>query len=150
MTRQIVKWLTIIPLVLCARENPFASVVPTAGDKPEITKPTKPDAAQKAPVRSKRINTSVGSFLLDGKSMQIETKDTLIKHFSLAKPQKIVMDFQGYADFATKRLATQNPDFTGLTIGVHDGYYRVVVTVPQMKSYHITQERFGYRLTLEP
>lgn len=137
----------MIPLLLCARDNPFEptdTVVKKAESRSSlaVNHPNKTE-------QTERINTSIARFLIDGKVMQIETKDTLKKHFSLASPGRVVMDFEGYADFATKRIKTKSAAFTQVTVGVHDGYYRVVITVPQMKAYRVSKDRYGYRLTLD-
>jgi len=146
--KRIWLFLWIIPLAVAGRENPFDTIHLTSPSA-EMKKPSAEAPRKIIETKPERINTSVGSFLIDNNKIVIETKDPLLKHFSLEESRKIVLDFEGYADFATKHIETRSSRFTNLTIGVHENYYRIVITMSEQREYRIVKEKYGYRLTLQ-
>jgi len=162
-----------VPLLLLARENPFAPATEveqttltkqatTAPEAKVVTKPkihpqrrqTKPEtvvvAKKKPKIHPQRrtskkevVNTSKARFVLRENSVYIETKDKVIKHFSIPNPPSIVIDFKGYSDFASKRKELSTKPFIKLEMGAHNTRYRVVLRLDKMHQYKLDKRKYG-------
>ena len=79
--------------------------------------------------------------------LKIKTKDRLLHHFKLVKPERIVLDFKRDASFLTKRFKGKIP-FKRITLGNHKGYYRAVVELDGRYLYRVDRTDEGYLLIL--
>ena len=174
--------LLLLPIILIARDNPFASadvsvskstksplsvkekVVPTSSqvDSQFISKINPQDQENKAKYRSKKIkiypkrnlgkkevlNFSKARFVFRENSAYIETKDKIIRHFSIANPPSIVIDFRGASDFASQRKFLSTKPFTKLSMGAHGKRYRVVLRLDKMHKYKIDKRKYGQVVTI--
>lgn len=96
----------------------------------------------------KEIKTSRFSATIDGKSVQIFTKDTLLRDFLLASPYRVVLDFD-----SKERLKQQSFAGSGVLkefrVGLHDGYYRVVLELDGRYRYTLSKTDSGYKIVLQ-
>jgi hypothetical protein len=84
-----------------------------------------------------------------GKSLKIITNDTLIDHFKLKSPNRLVLDFGDdfvIYDTITKKLHT--PYLKTLKIGTHDTFYRLTFTLKKGYRYRLKKLSDGYLITL--
>ena len=162
-----------VPLLLLARENPFTAATElektsttkqtTASPKPKaVVKPkvhpqrqqTKPEAVvvqkkkptihpQRRTFKKEVVNYSKARFVVRENSVYIETKDKVIRHFSIPNPPSIVIDFKGYSDFASKRKALSTKPFIKLEMGAHNDHYRVVLRLDKMHQYKLDKRKYG-------
>jgi len=176
--RFILFFSILFMMSLHARENPFAPVengqnTVTAQTKTAKTKKVKPQTKihpqrrvdhtetistpqrprpKIHPVRvsekAEVINTSKARFVFRNKSLYIETKDKIIKHFYLPSPPSIVIDFKSKSDFASKRQSVTMPPFTKLEMGAHNTRYRVVLRLDKKHHYKIDKKRYGQFITI--
>ena len=86
------------------------------------------------------------SFYASKMQLKIKTTDTLLRNFLLIKPDRIVLDFKRELDFRTKSFQGKGI-FQKITIGNHDGYYRVVIKLDGKYIYNIRKEK-GYYLII--
>jgi len=182
--------LLLLPIILMARDNPFASADEPATQstkaslsvekqgiqsKPKIhpqrvraTAPvskakvhpqrqvkqtnhmtSKPKIHPKRNLGKKEVlNFSKARFVFRENSAYIETKDKIIRHFSIANPPSIVIDFRGASDFASKRKALRTKPFIKLEMGAHGKRYRVVLRLEKMYKYKIDERRYGQVVTI--
>lgn len=82
------------------------------------------------------------------KELKIITADRLLRHFKLVKPERIVLDFKRSTDFRTNSFSGTGP-FEKITLGNHNGYYRVVIKLDGRYTFHIRPVKQGYLLNLE-
>ena len=166
--------LLTLPLILIARENPFAP----AGELEKTTSPeqvvteikqkpvpqpkvhpkriettsTSPVVHKKQPKRkiSKKevVNYAKARFVFRENSAYIETKDKVIRHFAISSPPSIVIDFKGYSDFASKRKVLATRPFTKLEMGAHNKSYRVVVRLDKPHKYSMKKRKYGQVITI--
>lgn len=78
------------------------------------------------------------------------TKDEKMRDFTIAKPDKIVIDFRrgGLRFRSTTKPLAAGP-LAATTIGAHDGYYRVVLELGGSYHYALRTTGAGYRITLK-
>ena len=162
--------LLSLPLVLIARENPFVPaltqsneqstpVVTTKAPEPKKVEVTKPVVKMgKVHVKSttivsseilKTLNYQNIRLLFREGSVYVETKDKILKHFSLKKPSSIVIDFKSKSDFASKRDLVGKGGFRKVEIGAHGSSYRVVFRLDKRSKYRVEKKRYGYLITLK-
>lgn len=149
--------LLLLPLFLHARENPFApaqaSDVQQAAEIP-VKDENNSDEPQIAEIPEgstsgkEVVNYAKARFVFRENSAYIETKDELIKHFAIATPPSIVIDFKAPSDFASKRKELTTVPFVKLEMGAHGDRYRVVLRLDREHSYRIEKKRYGQFLTI--
>lgn len=83
------------------------------------------------------------------KKIFIQTKDTLIRHFFLVKPFRIVLDFRRDADFLTIKKVLKNSFIKQVVVGNHNGYYRVVIYFDAKYMYKITKTQEGVKIEVQ-
>ena len=144
--------LLLLPLFLHARENPFApaqaSDVQQAAEIP-VKDENNPHQYDDPYTSGKEVvNYAKARFVFRENSAYIETKDELIKHFAIATPPSIVIDFKAPSDFASKRKELTTVPFVKLEMGAHGDRYRVVLRLDREHSYRIEKKRYGQFLTI--
>jgi hypothetical protein len=156
--RLLILSVLLFPLLLGARENPFA---PAKGTQKEaasesVTVKT-PEAEKKAgpkihplriPNKKVVVNYAKARFVFRENSAYIETKDRIIKHFSIATPPSIVIDFKSPSDFSSKRKELDITPFVKLEMGAHNDHYRVVLRLDGVHDYRIEKRKYGQVVTI--
>jgi hypothetical protein len=163
--------LALLALPLIARENPFIPVEmpeenPSVASSEKI-RSAKPDTQKKAVSVQKTSATAMSK--TDGPSeerpsqvanfqnirlvfsegeVRIETKDALLKDFTIPKPPCIVLDFKSDADFPTRKRELSVAPFREVRMGIHKGFYRVALETEAPVEYTMKPFRYGYILTL--
>jgi len=145
---------------LLARENPFMPVgtapskavrtapSPAASDGRKAEKSS--DSVEKrVPGNDRIVNFQNIRLLFSPTRVRIETKDRLLKHFTIEKPSCIILDFESDADFPTRRRDVDVPPFRQIRMGIHDGFYRVVLETNATVPYRIEPFRYGYLLFVD-
>ena len=170
--RFITLFVLTLPFVLIARDNPFILATPADNNavkaetkrvsKPKIhpqrhqktadpivvsEKKTEPQTKQNRDTKEV-INTSKARFVVRENSVYIETKDKVIKHFSITSPPSLVIDFKGYSDFASKRNELHTKPFTKLEMGAHGNRYRVVIRLDRQHNYKLSKRKYGQVVTI--
>ena len=187
--RFIVTLLTLLPLLLFARDNPFTPNNQHETVKPQVSKPKvhpqrhvvapnvpvevvkqekktaaptvlrqvhKPIHAKTKPkihprrksFKKEVVNYEKARFVFQEKSVYIETKDKMIKHFSIVNPPSIVIDYKAKSDFASKRKILNNRFFTKLEMGSHRTRYRVVFRLDKKHRYALSKTKYGQLLSI--
>jgi len=94
------------------------------------------------------VNYEKARFVFSENSVSIETKDKIIKHFSIAKPPSIVIDYKAKSDFASKRKVLSTKPFKKLEMGSHRTRYRVVFRLERKHQYVLTETKYGQRIKI--
>jgi len=166
----------LLPLLLVARENPFTpveiiktdeSIEKTAVDdyKTVATEPAKeivaPDAFEPESQREDAADIVTGDsdeevvnyekvrFVFKENSVYIETKDKVLKHFKIANPPRIVIDFESESNFASKRQELITRPFKKLEMGAHGDQYRVVLRLDRAHTYTLEKSMYGHLLRIK-
>ena len=181
--------LLLLPIILMARDNPFASANEPATQSTKAPLPVEKQVTQSKPkihpqrvratelvskpkvhpqrqvkqtnhttskpkIHPKRnlgkkeiLNFSKARFVFRENSAYIETKDKIIRHFSIFNPPSIVIDFKGASDFASIRKTLSTKPFTKLEMGAHGKRYRVVLRLDKMCEYKIDKRKYGQVVT---
>ena len=156
---RVVTILLLFLSVLGARENPF---VPGATDTANTARPAVPDMpvgpeeakeqlSTEEPVsgtESENVDFGLIRFSVSGGEIRIETKDRLKEHFAIKKPTRLILNFASSADFPTRRQTLHSAPFREIRVGVHKGYYSVVIELDSPARYKMTPTDSGYTLTL--
>lgn len=100
-------------------------------------------------VKPQIINYQQIRFVVSEKLIRIETKDALLRDFSIKKPTRVVLDYRSKNGYPTRSKKLEPAPFSELRIGSHKGYYRVVIELKQPMKYTIVPFRYGYNLTLQ-
>lgn len=83
------------------------------------------------------------------KEMNFKTTDRLLKHFVLTSPDRLVLDFSRSHPVPafTLPLAEGTP-FKQITVGRHQGYYRLVIRLDRAYPYSVAESPNGTIVTL--
>lgn len=150
-----------VVLFASARENPFVPFETTAASKKlpvqdgiTLMEDAADDAPLPAPPSISDDTEEIANFqhirfVVSGTQMRIETKDKLIKRFSMSEPDRIILDFKGHTDFPTRKQLFANANFKVIRMGVHATYYRVVVELDAHRTPTVVPYRYGYILTVD-
>ncbi|MHC3993422.1 AMIN domain-containing protein [Thiomicrolovo sp. ZZH C-3] len=98
---------------------------------------------------SQTVNFQQARFLFSEGKVRIESKDKLAKHFVIRKPTRIILDFEANADFPTRKRKVNVAPFKEIRMGMHPGYYRVVIELHKHADYSVEPSKYGYTLTLQ-
>ncbi len=97
---------------------------------------------EKKKVAEKKLSTHLftfTNFTFYKKKIHIKTDDSLIRHYMLNDPQRVVMDFKRDSSFLTITRAINKSIFKTLVIGNHNGYYRCVLTLDGQYKYTLQE-----------
>ncbi len=101
-----------------------------------------------APEQSKqyqsRANLKFIDFATKNSEMKISTTNRMLRHFMLANPHRVVIDFERNSKFLSKKFTDFSRPFKAVRIGNHDGYYRVVVELDGQYEYQIKSYKNSY------
>jgi hypothetical protein len=95
-----------------------------------------------------RVTYQFISLDISSHTIHVNTKDALIRHFMMADPYRIVMDFKRDANFLSFEKKIEGTPCKEVRIGNHDGYYRVVMTLDGHYKTMPEADATGYLLTL--
>lgn len=97
----------------------------------------------------KSINfKNIIKFSIDGKSLHVKTSDKKIRDFLVTKPYKIIIDFKRELSFYTKVYNLKTRYFRSITLGKHNGYYRVAIELDGKYLYNKQKVKDGYIFNL--
>jgi len=89
------------------------------------------------------------SFAINDNKLHVTTDDIKIRDFLITNPYKIVLDFERELSFNTTKFDLSTKKFQNITIGKHDGYYRVVVELDGQYKYTLQKINNGFIITLK-
>ncbi len=89
------------------------------------------------------------SFSISKDSIDIVTKDKKIRDFGIAEPTKIVIDFKRDESFKSEQKNLKDSYFKNISVGKHDGFYRVVILLDGIYKYSLKESQNGYKLQLQ-
>lgn len=82
-------------------------------------------------------------------SMSIKINDPIIKYFSLAAPDRIVIDFKDIRYLEPKTVDLVSPYVQKIATAAHDNYNRVVIYLNEAVDYTISKESGGWLITFK-
>ncbi len=88
------------------------------------------------------------SFLVNGNTIFIKSKDKMIREMFFAKPYKIAIDFKRDVSFYTKIIRLKKSPFVSIVVGNHGDFYRIVLNLDGEYRYKITKNMQGYFVKL--
>ncbi|MGE4294800.1 MAG: AMIN domain-containing protein [Campylobacterales bacterium] len=100
-----------------------------------------------APVEAVEEFEAIRFFTAD-EVMKLNTHDTMIRHFFLPKPSRVVMDFNNTVPFENRTAKLEGPFFSHIEMSFHATFYRVVITLDSYYPYRIETVKDGYLLGL--
>lgn len=115
----------------------------------DIEKVKKSEEPRKVEANGKVASIEYADFYISGKSFKITTKDKLIRNFLMAKPHRIVLDFQRDATIKPYTKVNPNNIFSKIRVGNHSGYYRVVIELDGYYRYSLTDLADGCLIKLK-
>ncbi|DAB30517.1 MAG TPA: AMIN domain-containing protein [Sulfurimonas sp. UBA12504] len=96
----------------------------------------------------KIASIAYADFYTSGKSLQVNTKDELMRNFLLSHPHRIVLDFKRDANIKAYTKEISQNIFSKIRVGNHSGYYRVVIELDGYYRYTLANTNTGYTITL--
>jgi len=123
-------------------------VIPKKAKKNKLKKKSKAKTKSKAKFK-KIASFHKNTFMSNGKTIKIITKNKIIRNFSLVKPHRIVVDLKADLKMKSYKKSLKNSIFKTIRIGNHTGYYRIVIELDGMYKYNTKQLKDGYSITLK-
>lgn len=88
--------------------------------------------------------------VIDAKTIHIYSSDKKARDFLVSSPFKVVVDFlKEKSVFSTKTLELSKAPFVSVTLGNHDGFYRLAILLDGHYRYDIMPIEKGYAVTLK-
>jgi len=101
-------------------------------------------------VKKTKINfKNIVLFTISNKELHVKTTDKKIRDFLVTNPYKIVLDFKNEISFYTKVYKLDIKNYKSITVGKHDGYYRVAIELDGRYLYDIKKVKDGYLINLK-
>lgn len=101
---------------------------------------------KQASAKSKMINAKFIEFIPSKGSIEIKTKDKILRNFLLTSPHRIVLDFARDTSFKPKRFDITEVPFKQIRMGNHDKYYRVVIELDGAYNYKLQTSKETYTI----
>ncbi|MDO9266946.1 MAG: AMIN domain-containing protein [Sulfurimonas sp.] len=120
-----------------------------------VTKQKKVEPApqkKSVPKETKYENIASIPFLklyASGKNLKLATGDEMIRNFLIVNPHKIVIDFKKETDIKSYVFEIPKSVFKEVSIGNHDGYYRVAIELDGLYRYDFKKISDGYLVELK-
>lgn len=149
-------FLLAIVVISDARENPFAPVVKEISMKsveaqtPNLTSMpiVEEDDVFKNALSGAVKNLRYVKLFAKQRQLHIRTKDTMLKHYSIVNPTRILIDFDSKRDLGSRKTGFTVDPIKEVRMGAHHGFYRMVIELTtKNKSYAIKKTSYGYVVT---
>lgn len=88
-------------------------------------------------------------FFIKNNELYIHTTDKIQRNFVLPDPYRIIIDIDRKDKNINEALNINRKYFTKISIGTHNNFYRIVITLDGQYQYKITQENDYYVLSLQ-
>jgi hypothetical protein len=112
------------------------------------TTPIKQTSKKQSIKRTHLFSSKYIKFYKKGSELIIDTNDKMIRDFSLTKPYRMVLDFKRDVNLKSKTKSLSGKIFKKISVGTHDGYYRVVVLLDGQYKYEKNKTSNGYSVRL--
>jgi len=132
--------------IFVTQSYPSSNTQETKSEKKEENKSSK--EIRKTQDLEKIASIEYADFYASGKTLQINTKDELIRNFLLSHPHRIVLDFKRDANIKAYTKEVSQNIFSKIRVGNHSGYYRVVIELDGYYRYSLANTNKGYAVTL--
>lgn len=96
--------------------------------------------------KSKVINADFIQFEPVKRSINIKTKDKILRNFMLTSPHRIVLDFSRDTSFKPKHFDIREVPFKQIRMGNHNKYYRVVIELDGAYNYKLQTSKDTYTI----
>jgi len=111
--------------------------------KPLVISHEKTPANQAGKKRLTTINAKFIKFRPFENTLKLVTEDKMLRHFMLASPPRVVMDFSRDTSFRPKNFVVNKPPYKNIRMGNHDHYYRVVIELDGQYRYKLQLNEKG-------
>lgn len=128
-------------LLLAPSVKPSIEPIPEALEKP-VTPPSQP-------VVKKVAFKDLIAFEAQGRRIVVTSNDVLLRHFMVANPYKVVLDFKRDVAFYTQTLDIETGAFKSVTMGNHNGHYRAVILLDGHYLYTLKKTESGLEIQLK-
>lgn len=90
-------------------------------------------------VGGKNSSADFGFIRIDthGKRLVIKSNDTMVRHFALTDPNRIVIDYKHQEAFTLKEKALNAPPYTSVSVANHGKFIRVTLTLDGKYDYSL-------------
>lgn len=106
-----------------------------------------PKLVEKKKIEINFKNTAL--FTISDKELHVKTSDNKIRDFMVTNPHKIVLDFENDLAFYTEVHELKTKYYKSITIGNHDGYYRIAIELDGKYQYDLEKTKDGYLINLK-
>ncbi len=101
-------------------------------------------------IKKSALAENVSVEVIDAKTIHIYSTDKKARDFLVTSPYKVVVDFlKEKSVFSTKTLELAKAPFVSVTLGDHDGFYRLAILLDGHYRYDIVPIEKGYAITLK-
>lgn len=99
----------------------------------------------------KPITYRVGEFefIITGKSIRVYSPYRLVQNFVLPKPFRIILDLNRSEKNINQVFNLKGRFFSNISLGTHQDFYRVTLTLDGQYGYNIEQDEKGYIIILK-
>jgi hypothetical protein len=112
------------------------------------TTPAKQISKKQSTKRIHLFSSKHIKFYKKGAELQIDTNDKMIRDFLLTQPYRMVLDFKRDVNLKSQTKSLSGKVFKKISVGTHDGYYRVVVHLDGQYKYEKNKTSNGYSARL--
>lgn len=88
-------------------------------------------------------------FYSKGKSLSVMISDTLVRHFVLSDPNRIVLDFKHVGSFKAEKKVLNAAPYLDVTLGNHGKFVRATITLDGHYSYMLNKANGQISITLK-
>lgn len=99
----------------------------------------------------KPISYTMGDFefIVTGKVIKIYSPYKILQNFVLPKPFRIIIDLKRTEKIVNQNLNLKGRFFSNISLGTHQDFYRVTLTLDGQYGYNIEQDEKGYIIILK-
>lgn len=88
---------------------------------------------------SSAANFGFIQFYSKGQNLTVKTSDTLVRHFVLSDPSRIVLDFKHDASFTSAKKSLNAVPYLDVSLGNHEKFARATITLDGHYSYTLNK-----------
>lgn len=99
----------------------------------------------------KPLSYTIGDFefIIKGKIIRINSPFKILQNFVLPKPFRIVIDLRRIEKNVNQNIELKSKFFSNISLGTHQDFYRVTITLDGQYGYNIEQDEKGYIISLK-
>lgn len=99
----------------------------------------------------KPISYTLGDFefIITGKTIRIYSPYKILQNFVLPQPFRIIIDLRRTEKVINQNIKLKGRFFSDISLGTHQDFYRVTLTLDGQYGYNIEQDEKGYIIILK-